>query len=171
MKIIALSGTPAALPGLNQLIRTHQLCALLCPSQASGSETLPLQHWAEDRHIPCWLADAQEVVKDLTELISEIRPDLILIFGFPFQLSNNLWEAVRFGAWNVHFSLLPDQEGSITIHQLSPSEGLPQVISHFNLKLSDGIEEASPIEQLSQLTSGLLQTALSSLAASSRSAA
>ena len=63
MKIIALSGCPAALPSLKYFYSKHQLSALLCPTESTGFESQELEKWARFREIPCWQVSQQQEVK------------------------------------------------------------------------------------------------------------
>jgi methionyl-tRNA formyltransferase len=162
MRIIVLSGSPAALPSLRHLYRSDVISALICPEDTIASEVVPLQDWAADKEVPCWQINQQALEADLSELIRETNPDLFLVFGFPYTLPSSLLQPVKHGAWNVHFSLLQTNKGTITIHQLAEEKG-EQVILRHNLHLLNNEEAGSPLHQLSLLSVALLHTSLCQL--------
>lgn len=159
MRIIALSGSPAALPSLSHLMRARQLAALICPADNPGSETAPLESWAEREGLPCWKIEQHSIEQELSELIRETTPDLLLVYGFPHQLPRHLLQCVKYGAWNVHFSLQPGHKGTITIHQLAGE----QVLHQRNVSLMTNDEAGSPFQQLSLISVALLDTSIRSV--------
>ena len=160
MRIIALSGSPASLPALQLLHREGLLSAIICPLPAVGIETEPIEAWAKGQGIPCWQTDSQSLDIELSELIRETTIDLLLVYGFPCKVSNHLLQQVKYGGWNVHFSLHPQNKGSITIHQLADHAGQNKVLQQCDVNLLPIENAGTPIRQLSLLSVGLLQAAL-----------
>jgi hypothetical protein len=163
MRIIALSGSPASIPALNHLFTTDMLAALICPSSDVSSEVAPLEAWAAGKDLPCWRVEQAGLEKELTELIAETSPDLLLVYGFPYAIPAHLPELVPYGAWNVHFSLQPDQQGSVTIHQLSAAGDGAPLIQQNGLSLLPADFGGSPINQLSLVSVIMIQAALRNL--------
>jgi methionyl-tRNA formyltransferase len=159
MRIIVLSGSPLALPALEHLFSYKYLSALICPEESIATEVAPLQNWASRKEVPCWQANQQTLEKDVTELIRETNPDLILVFGFPYSLPHQLLQDVKFGGWNVHFSLQQQNKGTITIHQLVQDKS-EQVLQQLSLFLLPESQYGTALHQLSHLSVTLLNASL-----------
>lgn len=160
MRIIALSGCPAALPSLKYFYTKHHLSALLCPAELTGIESKVLEKWAHYCEIPCWQVTQQQVDSDLKELIDEVSPDLVITYGFPHSINGELLKNVNKGGWNVHYGLHSNQSASITIHQLAKGSQYGQVINHCTLGLLPTANGQSAIEQLSVVAVTLLRDSL-----------
>ncbi|RZK07595.1 MAG: hypothetical protein EOO43_21535, partial [Flavobacterium sp.] len=135
MRIIALTGCAASLPSLKYLYSKKFLTAMICPEHIVGSDTIAVENWALFNEIPCWQVPAIQVEKELNELIAEIKPDLIIVYGFPQSINNSWLRNVKYGGWNIHFSLHQNNEASITIHQLAEGEAYGNIINQFRLAL------------------------------------
>lgn len=55
-------------------------------------------------------------VDGLAEALAGYRPDLILVYGFPWKLSREILQIPSLGAVNVHTSLLPKYRGPLPVH-------------------------------------------------------
>lgn len=161
MNIIVLSGSPLCLPLLRKLLVSGFLSALICPQENVASDCTPLHEWAVRNSVPCWDVTRQTQETELTELISETKPDLILVFGFPYSIPPSLLKDVKHGGWNVHFSLQPENQGTITIHQLK--EGGEKIVSQEKMTLVVNEETASPLYQLSLVSVTLLYRSLAGI--------
>lgn len=162
MNIIVLSGSPLSLPSLQHLSNINMLSVLLCPEESLATEITPLQQWAAGKEVPFWQVNQQGLEQDIVELCKETTPDLLLVFGFPYTLPVTLANTLKHGCWNVHFSLYPNDQGSITIHQLEEgNEG--QVIEQQNLTHDPDDQMSNPLERLSHLSVALLSRALAVL--------
>ena len=164
MRIIVLSGSPLALPVLTDLHQQKNLSALICPEDMIATEVTPLQDWATNKGVPCWQTSPDNLDAELDELIRETKPRLVIVFGFPYTISPELLHAVPFGCWNIHFSLHPENRGTITIHQLVKGLG-QQLLQQHNLALSPEAEAGTALHQLSVVTTALLHEALAKIGA------
>lgn len=90
MKIIALSASQSALPTLTHLLGDQHLSALICPSNTNVEDVIILEEWAAAHGLPCWQVSEATIAKELEELIREISPDMILTYGFPLKVPDNL---------------------------------------------------------------------------------
>lgn len=167
MRIIALSGSPLALPTLDYLFNHNYLSALICPEDIVAAEVAPLQNWTAQKGVPCWQANQQTVEKELDELIRETKPDLIVVFGFPYTLPAHVLQDVVYGGWNIHFSLQQENKGVITIHQLVPEKG-QQVLHQQSLSLLPEQDSGTALHQLSLLSVALLQASLEKIEAKNK---
>ena len=64
-----------------------------------------------------------------------------------------------FGSWNIHFALLPESQGSITVHQLAPGIGEPVFQHQSRHTISTGVEETA-LQQLSAIAAHHLSTTI-----------
>ncbi|MDB5251022.1 MAG: hypothetical protein JWP27_191 [Flaviaesturariibacter sp.] len=163
MRIIALSGSPAAIPALNHLFMSDMLAALICPAADVSSEVAPLEVWAAGKGVPCWRVEQAGLETELTELIAETSPDLLLVYGFPYAVPAHLPESFVYGAWNVQFTLQPDHQGSVTIHQLAGSGADAPILQQSGLALLSSDYGGTPINQLSLVSVVMIQAALRTL--------
>jgi methionyl-tRNA formyltransferase len=161
MRIIALSGCSASLPTMKYLFCKQYLTAMICPEDTAGTETVSLETWASFHELPCWQVAHPQLEAELSELIKEIQPDLVLVYGFPHSISSSCLKNVKHGGWNVHYSLHPDKEASITIHQLAEGKSYGQIVNQCRLALLP--TGTSAIDQLSKISVGLMQEAFEQL--------
>lgn len=112
--------------------------------------------------MPCWQVEHDEWNMQLSELIRETAPDLVLAFGFPATINPMLLEPVRHGGWNVHFSLLPAPlpgalEGCVYLHSWPGNQG-----SNMPIQRRSGIpiDSDQPFAQLGKEAAILLNEAL-----------
>ncbi|WP_345253912.1 hypothetical protein [Flaviaesturariibacter amylovorans] len=167
MKIVLLSATSAAMPCMDWLLRQGCMLTLLCPpgGDQCSSDVEALQAWAEVQGIPCWQVDAGSVDAELSELIQETAPDLVLRYGFPLRITPSLIDRMPCRSWNVHFGFesLPDDtgrlRGTITLHEWKGAG--EKVLQQHRLLLGAG--ESDPIARLSELSVPVLAQALQDL--------
>ena len=162
MRIIVLSGSPLALPVLNHLYHLKYLSALICPEDMIATEVAPLLNWAGYKGVPSWQTGSQNLEAEMEELIRETKPDMVIVFGFPYAISTHLLEKLTYGGWNIHFSLQQENKGTITIHQLVRGLG-QQVLQQQNISLLPEPEAGTALQQLSLLSVALLHGALFSI--------
>jgi hypothetical protein len=85
----------------------------------------------------------------------------LLVYGFLYAIPGQLLELVKYGGWNMHFSLQPAHQGWITIHQLAEEAPNEKLIRQHRYLLLPFEEGSSAIEQLSHLSVRLLQASIS----------
>jgi hypothetical protein len=166
MNLICLSGCVAALPTLEFLYQKGHRLTLLCPTEPAGKAGCEgvsvLEQWSARKDIPCWRVGQNELEKDLRELIRETATDLVMLFGFPYTLNPMYLEQVRFGGWNVHFSLRPTMltdesiEGCIVLHEWRCKSLGEQVLQQHCVTIPPTEE---PIETLSRIAAFLVEQA------------
>ncbi|HEX2533066.1 MAG TPA: hypothetical protein VHK69_04995 [Chitinophagaceae bacterium] len=166
MKTIVLSGCPLALPSLQYLSETGRLTALICPAASCADDKAPLEQWAGETGVPCWSIGEGELEKDLTELISETQPGLVLVFGFPYSLPAAFLETARPRCWNMHFSLQPERVGTVTLYALAQGREARH-LQEESITITSDPAAASPLNQLSLQAVSLLKTGLSQVRAES----
>jgi methionyl-tRNA formyltransferase len=155
MRIIVFCGSTIALPSLYQLWEKNNLSALIYAQVGEPEWWLPLESWAADCGLPCWPVEEHSLENELSELIHEIRPELLLTYDFPYTLPGYLTQQVRWGAWNVQLALQAEDQGYVTIQRLDKANGEPglqQVV-----RLLPAEESGSALHQLNLLSLNLLQ--------------
>lgn len=120
LKII-FCGTPEfAVPALQMLLTTqHPLLAVYTqPDRPAGrgrhSTPSPIKKWAATHQLPVYqpesLANAEE-----RQRLQELNPDLLVVVAYGLLLPKAVLKIPRYGAINVHPSLLPRWRGSTPI--------------------------------------------------------
>lgn len=150
MKIIVLSGSAIALPLLQQLHTHRCISALICPQDTIAGDSAALLAWAAETGLPWFTTNAGAVEHDINELIQETLPDMLLTYGFPYALPLENMERTTFGSWNIHFALLPANEGTITIHQIAYGIGEPLFQHHSRHRIATDKKETA-LQQLSAI--------------------
>ncbi|WP_027726100.1 methionyl-tRNA formyltransferase [Tuberibacillus calidus] len=120
---IVFMGTPDfAVPVLEQLIASPYQVALVVtqPDRPVGRKKIltppPVKVIAEQAHIP--VLQPEKVRKpEAVEAILAYKPDLIITCAFGQILPEALLNAPKYGAINVHASLLPEYRGAAPIHK------------------------------------------------------
>jgi methionyl-tRNA formyltransferase len=97
------------------------------PNQESGA----LEHFALENRIPYY--KLQQQGDEAVQWIRDKSPDLIVVYKMPFLMSEKLFTLPKYGAINIHPSLLPkypgidpcremirnqEQSGGVTIHRI-----------------------------------------------------
>lgn len=160
MRIIVLCGSTTALPGLNHLSRKNYLSALIYSQAGAPQWWLPLETWAAGNGLPCWQVGQDSLEDELSELVREINPDLVIAYNFPYTFPDHLAQPLKLGAWHIQLDLQEGDQGRVTIRQLGTT-GEATVLQQEILLLPAG-KSGSAIEQLNLLSLVLLQTAIRS---------
>lgn len=185
------AGGELGLRPLEAVAEDHEIAAVVRPAPSGSvlkrglrqtAESLgirrdPIQHWTSRRKVPSLEArsgDDQAVLRAL----SALEPDLICISTFPRLLGPALLEMPRYGALNVHPSLLPrhrgpnpyfwiyyhgDSETGVTVHQASARADAGSILLQESFTLPRGQNVARLHTQCAQLGAALLREALGSL--------
>lgn len=105
---------------------------------------------AKDNSIPCYLVDSGDSGKKLTDyhdVISDIKPDVILVMGWYYMVPKKIRELARFGAWGIHASLLPKYAGGAPLVWAMINGEQEAGVSLF--KLDSGVDDGDIISQKS----------------------
>ena len=112
----------------------------------------PIAQWARARGIQirqAWTGNDPEIVSQ----IKGLRPDLICIATFPMLLSRDLFAIPKFGALNLHPSLLPrhrgpaplfwiyyhdDRRTGVTVHRVNEKADAGDILSQDSFDLARG---------------------------------
>jgi folate-dependent phosphoribosylglycinamide formyltransferase PurN len=97
----------------------------------SNQEPGELEKFASENRIPCYKLKQQG--EEEVKWIRDKSPDLIVVYKMPFLMSEKLFKLPKYGAINIHPSLLPqypgldpctemirnkEKEGGVTIHKI-----------------------------------------------------
>ncbi|GIW40628.1 MAG: methionyl-tRNA formyltransferase [Candidatus Binatia bacterium] len=118
---VVFFGTPEfALPSLEKLrAEGHELSAVVCqPDRPAGRGRVvhppPTKLWAQERKIPVLQPERIRDEAFLDEL-RRLSPDIVVVAAYGKILPPALLEIPRFGAVNVHASLLPKYRGAAPV--------------------------------------------------------
>ena len=117
---IVFMGTPEfAVPCLSALIEKHDVIAVFTqPDKPKGRKQIltppPVKEEALKHNIPVY---QPKTLKDgeAFKLLSEIKPDVIIVVAYGKILPKEILELPRYGCINVHASLLPKYRGAAPI--------------------------------------------------------
>lgn len=117
---VAFFGTPTfAVPSLDLLNRNKKfnvVCVVTQPDRPSGRGGhilhSPVKQYALLHNIPVL---QPEKINENISLLDKFEPDVIIVVAFGQILRKNVLEYCKFGAINVHASLLPKYRGSSPI--------------------------------------------------------
>ncbi|MBM7614512.1 methionyl-tRNA formyltransferase [Alkaliphilus hydrothermalis] len=121
MRVIFMGTPDFAVPCLQRLIdRNNEILAVFTqPDKPKGrgkKMTMPpVKELAVEKDIPVY-QPAKLKTPEMTELIREMKPDIIIVVAYGHLLSKEILDIPPFGCVNVHASLLPAYRGSAPIH-------------------------------------------------------
>ena len=133
MKIVLLSTNICSVPALQFLARSETVQAVVAPI-ALNPFNQQLEQVAGGLNIPFKRFSRRELATGFKDLLSELKPDLVLSFAYPYKIPSELFGMPKFGFYNIHFSLLPqyrgrypvfwqlrngNEAGGISIHQVT----------------------------------------------------
>jgi methionyl-tRNA formyltransferase len=133
MKIILLSNSICSIPAL-QFLGNQQMVKAVVSSPVITPGSLQVEQCAKFLNIPFHHFLKKQLLTGFKDLLTELQPDLCLVFGYGFKIPAGLFTIPKFGFYNVHFSLLPayrghspvfwqlkngETEGGITIHKIA----------------------------------------------------
>ena len=101
-----------------------------------------------EKNIPCYYIESSESGKktvDYYDIISEFKPDVILIMGWYYMVPQKIRKLARFGAWGIHASLLPDYAGGAPLVWAIINGETETGVTLF--RLEDGVDDGDIIAQ------------------------
>ncbi|MGE6758624.1 methionyl-tRNA formyltransferase [Corallococcus interemptor] len=117
-RIVLLTVAPAVAHDFTLALRAqgHEVVALVVPAGVRGLRPLDVEGWAELGRLFEAAPPSVDVLlvserAHLTPRLTELRPDFVLCFFFPWRLPPEVLALPRLGAVNVHPSLLPRYRG------------------------------------------------------------
>ncbi len=118
---------------------------VLCPPDLDDSRTYfkEFSEFAKKKNLDLLSANSLAMV---TQYVRDNRPDVILVCGFYKILPAELLDAVKFGVWGIHNSLLPKYRGgSPLVWQMINNE--PYLGSSF-FRFSSGVDDGPVLQQI-----------------------
>lgn len=121
MKIVFFGSASFGIPSLEAILNSrHTLAGVFTqPARPAGRHRAPkptdVALWCAARHIRCTEA-ANINVGEMTGQVAACGGDLLVVIAFGQKISPAVIELFRFGAINVHGSLLPKYRGAAPIH-------------------------------------------------------
>lgn len=145
MRIVMLGTGPFAVPTLAALLDSgHEIPALITrpTPPAKGREKVslnPMRDLAESRGLPVFAPDSINS-PEAHQLLSELKPDLLMVCDYGQILSRDTISLVPLGGINLHASLLPKYRGAAPIHWaiLSGESQTGISVIHITPKLDGG---------------------------------
>ena len=142
---IVFMGTPAfALPCLEALKKTEdEIGAVVTqPDKPAGRgrkvTPSPVKSWAVAQGLPVLEPKSLKASPAAQEILSQLKPELILVVAYGKFLPNEVLNLPRLGCVNLHASLLPKYRGPAPIQwALLNNEKEVGVTSHFMSEAMD----------------------------------
>lgn len=122
MKIVFFGTPEFAVPSLRKLRESnHELLAVFSqPDKPSGRglsvQPTPVRAFARRHGLPVYQPDKIKNNEQMRDLLAALRPDIIVVAAYGKILPKWLLDLPRYGAINVHASLLPKYRGAAPIH-------------------------------------------------------
>ncbi|MBI2607616.1 MAG: methionyl-tRNA formyltransferase [Candidatus Doudnabacteria bacterium] len=117
MKIVFIGTSDFGIPTLQRLTANYQIPLVVTrPDRPVGRRKEltppPLKIWAEKNNIRI---EQPEKITNLKSQISNLQPDLILVAAYGQLIPKDILDISKFGAINIHASLLPKYRGATPI--------------------------------------------------------
>ena len=165
MKIVLVTGSTSSMGVINWLYQ-QQLLKGVAIQQVLNEHNPGMKQWLNQQGIEQVVVDRQNLETDFFKWVKKLEPDIVIVYGFSFILSNQFFDLAKFGFYNIHFSLLPAYKGpSPVFWQLRNGEKMSGVSIHRMTKKADSgvVLVQMPYQISEQDTLGLLHVKLSDL--------
>lgn len=118
MKIIFFGTPREVIPVLENLIKHYDVCAVItAPDQKSGRKQLlapsPVKAFAQEKNIP--VITPQQFNKLTIQQLQNLNSDLFVVAAYGKIIPSTILQLPKYGAINVHPSLLPKYRGPTPI--------------------------------------------------------
>lgn len=123
MRIIYFGSAQFGVPSLEAIANSHHelVRVFTQPARLAGrhrSQPTPTEValWCQQHNVPC--TEAQNVNKpDMLSQVADCKADLLVVIAFGQKVSQEVIGLHKYGAVNVHGSLLPKYRGAAPIHR------------------------------------------------------
>lgn len=171
MKIAVLSNSQMAVPAIASLAQHHGVSAL----GISGSVKYPdtdLPALAGHFHIPVTEFTRQNFATQINFWLEKIKPDLLLVFTFPYRIPAQSLSIPALGCYNFHFALLPEfrgpqpifwqiktgqKYGGITVHKMDSEFDTGPILLRERIPISSETTYGQHCSELAKLAVSTLQ--------------
>lgn len=122
MRIVYFGSSQFGIPSLEAIHRSdHELVgAFTQPARPAGRHRSTPHHtdvdvWCSEQKVPC--VEAKNInTPEMVEQVAALKADLLVVIAFGQKVSQEVVTLQRYGAVNVHASLLPKYRGAAPIH-------------------------------------------------------
>lgn len=172
-KIIFAGTTEFGVPTLEKLKKNYELVLVITqPDKPVGRKQVltppPIKIWAQKNNIP---VEQPERIKNLESRIKDLNPDLLLVVAYGQIIPKAILDIPKFGAINIHGSLLPkyrgaspiqaailngDKETGITLIKMDEKMDHGPIIAKEVVRLTGEETFAALYEKLSQVSAELI---------------
>ena len=177
MKIVLLTNASYALPLMNFYAKTGVIQTVVSLGKP-GKITEQIQQFANYTGLPFRLFDQKELLTGVKDLLIELQPDAVFVFGCQYKIPAELFSIPKMGFFNIHFSLLPayrgrnpvfwqlkngETSGGITIHQMTEDYDSGAILVQKQVSIFQGENISLLGSRLSMETVPLIDEAISKL--------
>lgn len=174
MKMILLASSITAFPTLHYLQKNNLLGGIICPDRTTD-DVLRIRDWANSLSMPFACVKKDDLFSGISGMISKTGAELILAYTFPHKIPSCLFGLVKYGFYNVHYSLLPkykgpapifwqlkngDLSGGITVHQMNEKFDDGPVLRQLAVPILKGENEGLFNSRLSHLSISIIKELL-----------
>jgi methionyl-tRNA formyltransferase len=152
MKIVLLSTNICSIPTCQFLMGSHALQTVICAGEPNPYNQ-QFEQLVLGLNIPFKRFSKAELKTSFKQLLEELKPDVVLVFAFPYKIPEMLFSIPKFGFYNIHYSLLPryrgrcpvfwqlkngDNDGGISIHQVTAEFDKGPILMQKQVQVSPG---------------------------------
>jgi len=123
----------------------HEIAAVITvpdKPKGRGMKLIPceVKEYATEKGFPIYQPEKLRDNQEIVDLITQINPDILCVVAYGKIIPNNILEIPKYGAINVHPSLLPKYRGSAPIQWeiLNGDEKTGVTIMHLNEEMDAG---------------------------------
>ena len=146
MKIIFMGTPDFARDSLDAIYNAgHEIAAVITvpdKPKGRGMKLIPceVKEYATQKGFPIYQPEKLRDNQEIVDLITKINPDILCVVAYGKIIPNNILEIPKYGAINVHPSLLPKYRGSAPIQWaiLNGDEKTGVTIMHLNEEMDAG---------------------------------
>ena len=158
---VVFFGTPEiALPSLHALVESQEIevvAVVTQPDKPTGRHqdltSSAVKIYATEQDIPVLQPETLKGNEEFEELLRELEPDIFVIISYGHIIPQKMLDIPKFGAVNIHVSLLPKYRGASPIQQalLNGDVGTGITMIKINEKMDAGdvlFTKKMPIEEV-----------------------
>jgi methionyl-tRNA formyltransferase len=177
MKIVLLSTHYCSVPTLQFLLNAETVQVVVAPAEVNPFNQ-QLEQFAIGLNVPFKRFSKAELTTGFKVMLTELRPDLVLTFAFPYKIPTELFDIPKSGFYNVHFSLLPryrgrtpvfwqlkngEERGGISVHQVTAEFDEGPLLMQKEVPIAPGTNHGIYSGQLSLESVAVIASAIEKL--------
>jgi methionyl-tRNA formyltransferase len=154
MRIALLTNSKLSVPAIGMLGSKNMLVSVGLPEANVTEDADHVRYTAASGQVPVTTFSRTGLRASLEQWLDDCRPDLVLVFTFPFKIPANLLDIPSKGFINFHFGVLPqyrgadaifwqianrEKEGGVSVHQMNDrfDQGPLYLVHKVPLSMSD----------------------------------